>query len=129
VTLLELDAISGGQSAFAWLIQVSADGNTLDLVAQSSAVVEAVLETEISWQSGESHCVILDYVPGNATALYLDGVLAARGGAVPSVPSTLGALTIGSRISGANPAGADIDEFSSFNPQEILRLCRRTPEV
>jgi hypothetical protein len=114
-TLLELDAVSGGEAAFAWSLIVSADGNTLEVAAQTGDGIQTVLETPISWQSGVSHCVILDYNPGNGTTLFLDGAPAAQGGGVPSVPVSVGQLTIGSTISGANTAGADIDEFSSFD--------------
>jgi hypothetical protein len=114
-TLLELDAVSGGEAAFAWSLIVSADGNTLEVAAQTGDGIQTVLETPISWQSGVSHCVILDYNPGNGTTLFLDGAPTAQGGGVPSVSLSLGQLTLGSTISGADTAGADIDEFSSFD--------------
>jgi alpha-tubulin suppressor-like RCC1 family protein len=85
------------------------------VVAQTGAGIQIVLQTPISWQSGASHCVILDYNHGNGTALFLDGVLAAQGGGVPPVPVSLGQLVLGSTIFGTNTAGADIDEFSSFD--------------
>ena len=75
--LLELDAVNGSDSAMAWALVVSPDGNTLALLAQTGAGIEPVLETPISWASETAHCVILDCDSANGTALFVDGALAA----------------------------------------------------
>jgi hypothetical protein len=51
-TLLEMDAVSGVETAYAWSLQVSADGNTLELLNQTDAGVQEVLQTSISWLAG-----------------------------------------------------------------------------
>jgi hypothetical protein len=112
-TLLELDAVSGGESAYAWSLQVSPDGNTVELFTQAGAGVQEVLAASITWQSGVSHNVILDF-SSRGTALFLDGALATQGTGLASVPLTLGQLVLGSTLAGANAAGADIEEFYSF---------------
>jgi alpha-tubulin suppressor-like RCC1 family protein len=109
--LLEMDAVSGGGSAVAWTLQVSADGNTVSLVSGGAVV----LQTSIEWQAGQWHCVALEYDDqGGTTALYIDGVLASQGGALPSVPPSVGELVLGSTWPGTGSAGADIEEFYSF---------------
>jgi alpha-tubulin suppressor-like RCC1 family protein len=109
-----LDAASGGGIACVWSLQVSADWNTLELVTQASAGVQTAIQTQIAWQAGESHCIALDFGQ-QGTALFLDGMLVAQGSGLPSIPCSVGELVIGSTCSGANPAGAAVDEFYSFN--------------
>jgi hypothetical protein len=113
-TLLELDAASGGESAFAWSLQASGDGNTLNLIAQTSDGIQTAFQSQITWQAGVSHCLVLDFNQ-NGTALFLDGTLLAQGAGLPSVPCSVAQLVIGSTYSGANPAGADVEEFYSFD--------------
>ena len=113
-TLLELDAVNGVESACAWTLQVSGDGNTVALFTQTANGMQTVLQAPISWLSGTPHNLVLDYGP-QATALFLDGVLAAQGTGVASVPLTLGQLALGSDLYGTNTAGADLEEFYSFN--------------
>ncbi len=112
-TLLEMDAVNGGESACAWSLQVSADGTTVELLTQTSAGVQEVLQAPIAWQAGTSHNIALDFGP-QATALFLDGGLAAQGAGLASIPPSVGQLVLGSALSGANTAGADFDEFCSF---------------
>jgi hypothetical protein len=113
-TLLELDAAGGGQMAFAWSLQTSADGNTLNLIAQTVNGIEAAIQSQITWQAGQYHCLVLDFSP-QGTALFLDGMPLAQGAGLPSIPCSVAQLAIGSTYSGANPAGADIEEFYSFD--------------
>ncbi len=113
VTVLELDAVNGTQSAVAWSLQISVDGNTMSLFAQTGAGLQEVLQAPISWQAGTSHNVVLDF--GSQTALFLDGAPAAQGSALPSIPPSVGQLVIGSTLAGGDSAGADFDEFYSFN--------------
>ena len=112
-TLLEMDAFSGFASAYAWSLQISADGNTVELFKQTDAGVQEVLQASISWQAGTSHNVVLNFSP-QGSALFLDGVLAAQGTGLSSVPPSVGQLVLGSAISGTNSAGADLEEFYSF---------------
>ena len=112
-TLLEMDAVSGRESAYAWSLQVGADGNTISLLTQTGAGVKEVLQTPISWLAGTSHSLVLDF-SSQSTALFLDGALVAQGTGVASVPPSVGELILGSTLAGTNPAGADYDEFYSF---------------
>jgi alpha-tubulin suppressor-like RCC1 family protein len=113
-SLLELDAVSGGQSALAWSLQISADGNTLGLFAETGSGLQEVLQTPIAWMAGQPHCLALVDDPSCAT-LYVDGSMVAQGSGLPSIPLSAGQLVIGSTLAGTNAAGADIDEFCSFN--------------
>jgi len=112
-TLLELDAVSGVGSACAWSLQASADGTSVVLFTQTGGGLQAVLEAPISWVASTPHSIVLDYGP-QATALFLDGVLAAQGTGLASVPTSVGQLVVGSDIYGTNTAGADFDEFYCF---------------
>ena len=112
-TLLEFDAVSGAETAYAWSLQVSADGNTLALFTQTGAGVQEALEAAITWQSGISHNVVVNF-NSQGTAIFLDGALVAQGAGVAAVPPSVGQLILGSAISGTNTAGADFDEFYSF---------------
>jgi alpha-tubulin suppressor-like RCC1 family protein len=105
--------VSGGESACAWSLQVSADGSTVQLFTETGAGLQEVLQSPIAWQAGTSHNMVLDFGP-QATALFLDGALAAQGAGLASIPPSLGQLVLGSALSGANTAGADFDEFCSF---------------
>ncbi len=113
-TLLELDAVSGGESALAWSLQISADGNTLGLFAETGSGLQEVLQAQIAWTAGESHLLALVESP-QGTTLYVDGSVAAQGSGLPSIPTSAGQLVIGSTLAGINTAGADFDEFCSFN--------------
>jgi hypothetical protein len=112
--VLELDAVSGGQSALAWSLQISADGNTLGLFAETGSGLQEVLQAPIAWMAGQPHCLALVDDPAG-TILYVDGCMAAQGSGLPSIPLSAGQLVIGSTLAGGNAAGADFDEFSSFS--------------
>ncbi len=112
-TLLEMDAVSGGASAYAWSLQVSADGNTMQLFTETDASVQEVLSAPIAWESGSPHNVILDFSSA-ATALFIDGSLASQGTGLAPVPLSVGQLVLGSALSGSSTAGADFEEFYSF---------------
>jgi alpha-tubulin suppressor-like RCC1 family protein len=109
-TLLEFDAVSGGDAALIWSLQISADGDTVELVTPTGTV----LAFAISWQAGHSHCLVLDYST-DGTTLYLDGTLLLQGSGLASIPTSVGQLVIGSTLSGTNTAAADFEEFYSFN--------------
>ena len=85
----------------------------MSLFTQSGAGLQEVLQAPISWLPGTSHNIILDFSP-QASALFLDGTLAAQGPGVASVPPPVGQLVLGSTLSGTNTAGADFEEFYSF---------------
>jgi alpha-tubulin suppressor-like RCC1 family protein len=113
-TLLEFDAVSGVETAYAWSLQVSADGSTMSLYTQTDAGVQEVLQASIAWEAGVSHNVILDFNT-TGTALFLDGTLAAEGSGLTSIPPSAGELVLGSTLGGTNAVGADVEEFCSFN--------------
>jgi alpha-tubulin suppressor-like RCC1 family protein len=112
--LLEFQAVGGGNTVFVWSLATSPDGNTLSLVTETSGGLQTAIQSPIAWTEGESHCLALDYSP-QGTALFLDGTLLAQGIGLPSIPCSVGQLTIGSAYSGANPANGDIEEFYSFD--------------
>jgi len=112
--LIEFDASSAGETAFAWALEVSADGNTLALVAPTASEIETLLQSQISWQTNESHCIALDFST-NGSELYVDGQPVAQSVPLPSVPPSIGELTLGSTISGSNPTEGILDEVYSFD--------------
>jgi alpha-tubulin suppressor-like RCC1 family protein len=112
--LLECDAASGGVTAYAWSLEISPDGNTLRLLAQTDTGIATNLETSIAWEPWKSHCVVLGY-SGDGSALYVDGLSVATGSSLPSIPPSVGELTFGSSASGTNPGEGDIDECYSFD--------------
>ncbi len=112
-TALEFDAINSVGSALAWSLQITPDGNTLQLVAPSDAGLQTNLQTAISWQAGQSYLVRLNYGP-DGTALYLGPTAVAQGSGMASIPLSTGVAVLGSTLDGTNTAQADIDEFYSF---------------
>jgi hypothetical protein len=112
-TLLELDAIGKNQSANVFTLQVSADGTTLSLVAQSDGNPTLLAQTGISWQTNQSHSIVLNYSP-KETAMFIDGQLVEQGAGTPTVPPQIAALFVGSSLAGKSVAGGDFDELSCF---------------
>jgi hypothetical protein len=94
-------------------LQVSADGSTISLIGQNDSGPALLLQTNIAWTAGAAHCVILNF--GTNTELYLDGELAAQGLATPVVPAGMAYLSLGSSISGGEPAQAGLDEVTVFS--------------
>ena len=113
-TLLELDAVGKGESANAWSLQISPDGNTLSLVAQSDNNPMVLLETGISWSANRSHLVWLNYGP-KETTVFLDGQIVAQGTGTPTVPPEMAALVVGSSLAGKAVAGGDFDELACYD--------------
>ncbi len=113
-TLLELDAIGKNESANAWSLQVSPDGNTLSLVAQSDSNPTVLYETQISWSANQSHLVWLNYGP-KETTLFIDGQIVAQGIGTPTVPPEMAALVVGSSLVGRSVAGGDFDELACYD--------------
>jgi alpha-tubulin suppressor-like RCC1 family protein len=111
--LLECDAVSGGETAYAWSLQISPDGNTLEVLAQTDAGIGETLATSIAWEAGKSHFVVLN-CNGSGSALNVDGQFVATGSPLPSIPPSVGELTFGSTASGINPGEGDFDECYSF---------------
>ena len=100
--LAELDASSGGDVARAWDLEISPDGGTLALVTPSGPGLAVVLETSISWQTNEAHCIALDFGT-NGSELYVDGQPVALGSALPSVPPALAEIDLGQHRGGRKP--------------------------
>jgi hypothetical protein len=71
----------------------------------------------IAWQAGQWHLIALSY-SAEASALYLDGALAARGAGVRYWPDERLALEqgffVGSDSSGGNLAQGQFDELATF---------------
>ena len=112
-TLLEVDAIGKNDSANAWAILINPEGTLLSLVAQSDSHPTLLLQTEISWAANQSHLIALEY-NSMETVLYLDGQIVAQGAGVPTVPTDLAALIVGSSLTGRAVAGGDFDELFCF---------------
>ena len=113
--LADLVASSASGSILDWSLQVSADGTSLQLLDYSGSSPVIVLSTPIAWPARHYRLVALDYGPQGA-ALFIDGQLVAQGGGTMPIPTSVGALVLGSSISGA-PANGSFDEFFSFDHQ------------
>jgi alpha-tubulin suppressor-like RCC1 family protein len=112
--LADLDATSGGGTVECWSLQISADGTTLQLIGNSDSGPVQLLSTLIAWQANQSHLIELNYTP-QGTTLFVDGQLAAQGAGTVAIPPAVGALVLGSSISGTETADGALDEFFSFD--------------
>ena len=112
--LAEIGAASGSQSVAVWSLQVSADGSTLSLVAQSDSGPVQLLSTQISWQSGEWHLIALDY-DSTGTALLLDAQWAAQTTSAIVIPARVGVMALGGTLTGNVSAGGNLDELCTFD--------------
>ena len=122
-TLLELDAIGKNQSANVFTLQVSADGTTLSLVALSDSNPSVLVQSEINWQTNQSHLIVLNYSQ-KETDLFIDGQLLQQGSGTVEVPPQVAALFVGSSLAGDSVAGGDFDELSCFGPLSKSRFSR-----
>ena len=114
--LAHLVASSGAGTAVVWSLQISPDGNTLQLLGYTDSGPVQLLSTPIAWQAHQFHMLALDYGP-QGTALFIDGQLAAQGNGTVPIPTPVGALVLGSSVSGADTAKGAFDEFFSFDHQ------------
>jgi hypothetical protein len=103
--LLELVALGGKQTAVIWSLVVTRDGAALVLLGPSDAEPVVLLQAEIGWLAGQWHLVTLDY-SAKATALLLDGQLAAEGAGTLAVPPSVAQLVVGSTWQGRMPRSA-----------------------
>jgi len=117
--LADLVASSQNGSALVWSLQVSADGSVLRLVGNSDSGPVELLSALIAWQANQSHAVALNYGP-QGTTLFIDGQVVAQGGGTVAVTPSVGALVLGSSISGTDTAQGAFDEFFSFDRQFTL---------
>ena len=111
--LLEFAVVGNKQTAVVWSLQVSADGSALHLVGQDDTEPVVLLKAEIDWRAGAWHLVTLNYGP-KGTALFIDGELAAQGAGTVSVPSSVGALVVGSTLRGTGVAEGEFEEMAAF---------------
>ena len=111
--LLEFAVVGNKQTAVVWSLQVNADGSALHLVGQGDTEPVVLLKEEIDWRAGAWHLVTLNYGP-KGTALFIDGELAAQGAGTVSVPSSVGALVVGSTLRGTEVAEGEFEEMAAF---------------
>ncbi|HXG49513.1 MAG TPA: LamG-like jellyroll fold domain-containing protein, partial [Methylomirabilota bacterium] len=117
--LFEVAAVSGRLWS-GWSLEVSADGSRLGLVVQGNAVGEEwLLETPIGWLAGRWHEVVVSYA-AEATALYVDGLLVARGEGLRLGSVTVGDADVGFSLgsdvaSGTRLAQGQFEELSTYD--------------
>ena len=111
VTLAELAAVAGAQSAVLWSLRVSPEGSVLGLVGPEGK--EVLLESKIEWAAGSWHQVILNYGT-NGTELVLDGQVVATGAGTLAVPASVTRLVVGSSLSGDLSARGELEEVFCF---------------
>jgi alpha-tubulin suppressor-like RCC1 family protein len=114
VHLADLVAASANSSVLVWSLQISGDGTVLELLGNSDSGPVELVSTLIQWQANQSHMIALDYGP-MGTALLLDGQVVAQGAGTVAIPSSVGALSLGSSISGTATAQGAVDEFYSLD--------------
>lgn len=112
-TLLELSVVSKNQAVPVWSLQASADGSLLYLSGTGQKESGLLLKTEIAWQAGQWHQVILNYTE-QSTSLVLDGVMVAEGPGVVVVPAPVAALTVGSSLLGTESTEGELEEVYCF---------------
>lgn len=113
--LLQMIAVGSGPSVLIWSLQTTSDGSAVQLIQQSDAGPVTLVSANISWSSNEWHQVAIDYATATSgTVLYLDGTNAGSGSGITGIPPASAEIVLGSDVSGANVADADIDEFFSF---------------
>ena len=112
--LVEMSAVGKKQSVVVWSLQVSSDGTAIGLLGGGNGGPVVLLKTGISWQADESHLITLDYSP-KGTALFIDGTPVAIGAGTLVIPPAVGAMSVGSTLSGTDTAGGDFDELNSYS--------------
>jgi hypothetical protein len=109
--LAELAAVEGSQGAVLWSLQVSADGNELQLMGPGGS--EILLAAGIDWAAGSWHQIVLNYGT-KGTELVLDGEVITKGEATLSIPVNVTRLVVGSSSTGEMSAGGELEEVYCF---------------
>lgn len=112
-TFLEMAVVDTKQAVGVWWLEVNAEGTVVTLFAQGEAGPMKLLATEIRWQAGEWHQLVLNYA-AKGTALYVDGELTATGLGTLKLPPKAAALAWGSGLSGADSIGGELEELFVF---------------
>ncbi len=111
--LIEFSAVGNNDALPVWSLGVSLDGTTVVLTGAADDGPVTLLRAEINWPAGQWHLVTLNYGP-KGTTLSIDGELVAQGGGTLGVPAAVGALSIGSTMTGDDPAQGEFDEVFAF---------------
>ena len=121
--LLELARATPVGPEVLWSLHLDAAGNTLFLAEVAGRSAVDVLSAPVAWQAGDWHLVVLAWNP-TGTELYLDGELAARGGAlslpVGLTPASAG-IVLGSDPAGGNLAQGQFEEVTAFRAYDARR--------
>ncbi|MCU0783246.1 MAG: thrombospondin type 3 repeat-containing protein [Verrucomicrobia bacterium] len=116
--LVELAVVGGKQAAAVWWLQVNPDGTVVSLIEQGDTGPVTLLKAEICWPAGQWHQIVLNY--GGQTALAIDGEIVAKGDGPVKVPPKVAALVMGSRLTGADSIGGELEELFTFSrPLEV----------
>jgi hypothetical protein len=116
VHLADLVASSASGTAVVWSLQVTADGNAVQLWDYTPTLPVVVLSAPIAWAARQFHNLVVDFGP-QGTALFIDRQLVAQGGGTVPIPLSVGELVLGSAVDGTGAAKASVDEFFSFDRQ------------
>lgn len=111
--LLELSAVGNKDALPVWSLAVVPDGTAIFLTGAGDDGPVVLLKAEINWQAGQWHLLTLNYGP-KRTTLFIDGEPLAEGAGTLTVPAQVGALSIGSMLTGEAPAQGEFDEVCAF---------------
>jgi hypothetical protein len=93
--LVELLAADGKQAVVVFSLEVNADGTVLSLVAESDKGPVTLIKSEICWEAGQWHQVVLNH-GAKSTTLYVDAELVGESEPVLQLPPKAAALVWGS---------------------------------
>lgn len=113
VCLAELLLRGGGDALPLWWLEASRDGSCLSLIHQTDHGPVQVFKAAICWTAGEWHQAALNFGP-SATALYLDGSLAAEGTGLVVAALAATELVIGSTHTGERALEGELEEVCTF---------------
>ncbi len=122
-TLLELVTGKGKTEVVWWTLDVSPDGNAIQLLCQAESGPTTCLSAEVKWEAGTWHLLTLGFTPTNS-ALFVDDQLAAVGEGMATVPKEVAPLTsliVGSSYSGTQPAQGQIEELCVFSGRKKIQ--------
>lgn|GEM_PF-5302911 len=116
--LLEAGAYTPDGSYGFWAIFLNPEGNLLQFYTQGDGAGGAAAAAPVNWTAGQWHQIVVTYGPA-ASAIYVDGVLAASGTGVTHFPSAAvrapTGWNLGSDWAGNQRVNGQLEELETFN--------------
>ncbi len=127
--LIEMGAADERARVGWWSLYLNPEGNRIHFSTQGRGRSADYLAAPILWEPGSWHEVTLTYSP-EGTALYVDGLIAAEGGGITTVPDAATrqefGFALGGDASGGNLAQGEFDELTTYHgaldAEEVARV-------